>query len=59
MYPPLNPCADFVQFVSKDLWYNLILVRHVMLCEHTHKKRQSEKERLILKIILRLEMNVG
>lgn len=54
MYRPLNPCADFVQFVSKDLWYNLILVRHVMLCEHTHKKRQSKKERLILKYYFKI-----
>lgn len=41
MYPPLNPSIYFVQLVSKDLQYNLILARDVMSCE--------QKKNLILK----------
>lgn len=41
MHPLLNPSIYFEQSVSKDLWYNVSLVRDVMSCE--------QEKRLILK----------
>ena len=40
--PPFNSFVYFVQFVSRDLWYNLILVGDVMSSAEKNGYAESE-----------------